>query len=286
VFRIKFKRDPSPDALNFAYFTLDYKPPAVLPDLSLVATGLKSIAVGQLNVQIFDKEDHYLGQNYPGQSDISFVLRLLGQTPVGSTIAPVVNPPAEQIDTLLFGGGDGDPNDTPPGGTGPGEIPARGGWKVTQDVYDVKVYLSSLVPGFNTKYTLTLNFSNEKFAKPNELLDPNSTAEPTDGFTAPDGSSSSSPFGGGGAGGGLASPLAGLPDANLAPDSDIAGIGLGVNEQFDAPPAAALGSARNVGATAKAPSGLALAIGLGVLPLGAGLAGIVVMRRRRDSFAI
>src|SRR5205085_2867643 len=141
-----------------------------------------SIAVGQLQVHVHDKEDHYLGQNYPGQSDISFILRLLGQTPVGATIMPVVAPPAEQIDTLLFGGGDGDPSDTPPGGTGPGEIPARGGFQVKQDVYDIKVYLSSLVPGFNTKYTLTLNFSNEKFNKPSEVVDPNGTAEPSDGF--------------------------------------------------------------------------------------------------------
>jgi hypothetical protein len=126
VYRVKFKRDTSPGALNFAYFTLDYKPTAQLPDLSFAVTGLKAIAVGQMNVRIFDLEDHYLGQNYPGQSDISYVLRLLGQTPLAPAM-PIIAPPAEQIDTLLFGGGDGDPNDTPPGGAGPGEIPARGG---------------------------------------------------------------------------------------------------------------------------------------------------------------
>ncbi len=281
VYRIKFKRDPNPDALNFAYFTLDYKPVATVPDLALVAAGLKSLAVGQLNVRIFDQEDHYLGQNYPGQSDISYVLRLLEQTPL-APVMPIVRPPAEEIDTLVYGGGDGDPNDTPPGGGGPGEIPARGGWLVKQDVYDVKVYLSSLIPGINTEYTLRINFTNSKYDKPFELLDPLKNAEPTDGFTAPDFSGGVYPSEGQGQG----SSSNDLSSLDLTPDADIAGIGLGVNEQFTGPPAAALGQSRRLSATAKAPSALAVVAGLVGLPGLFGLVGVLVVRRRRRSFAI
>jgi hypothetical protein len=150
---------------------------------------------------------------------------------------------------------------------------------VKQDVYDVKVYLSSLVPGANLGYKLTVHFTNSKYDKPVELLDPNQTGLPTDGYVPPDFSPD-----------GVTTPSGSRGDSGLTPidavtDSDIAGVGLGVNEQFNAPPSAALGQAREVSAT-KSPSGLVLVVMLGILPAAAGLAGVLVVRRRRRSLAI
>ncbi len=132
--------------------------------------------------------------------------------------------------------------------------------------------------GLNQGYKLHLIFSNEIFGRPFELLDdvpaPAGAIDDESGFTAPprfDGSA------------GLGAPA--LPSIDVAPDGDIAGIGLGVNERLDAREALALGAARtrNVAAVGDPPSTLALVVGMIALPFAAGATAVAALRRRRQA---
>jgi len=267
VYRIKLNRNLAPDALNFVFFSVEFEALYTTPDLALVAAGLSGIPVGDIDVQVYDKDDHYLGQDYPSEGDVEFALGLVGGLPV-----PGLPGVVEQLKPILVGDDTetGDINDVPPGGTG-FDTPERGGFTAKQDLYDIIVLP---VKGFNSEYTLRVGFSDDKFALPFEVLDPESTApgfgsDPveTPSDTSPSGNSSTEP------------PLA---DANVAPDADLGGIGLGINERFEAPPAFAFRGARNVSKTGP-PSGVALVVGLLVAPLGAAVGATLFLRRRRQA---
>ncbi len=267
VYRIKLNRDPSPEALNFVLFSLEFEPQGETPPLSAAVLGLSSIPVGDLDVYVYDKEDHRLGQDYPGGGNIPFVLETLKTTPA--------KPIAEILEPELIS--ESDPNDFPPGGATL-NVPERGGFTAKQDLYDIVV---SAQQGSNAGYTLRIGFSNEKFTTPFEVLDPENVAPP--GFfseigdpTTPPSESPSQSFDSG------TSAIPSLADANVLPDSDLAGIGLGISERFEAPPAVAFRGARNV-SNAAAPSGFALIVALVVAPVGAAAAGTFVLRRRRQA---
>jgi hypothetical protein len=260
--RIQLQRDRSPDALNFVYFTLDFVPTAESPNLALVAAGLSSVAVGDLDVHVWDEDDHYLGENYPGGGgDIGFALDTLAQTP-----AAPAEPPLRD---LLLGTDPGDPTDEPPGGAGL-DVPEHGGFTAKQDIYDIVVTTSI---GFSLGYTLRVTFSNEKFAKPSELL-----GAPLGPITPPadNGSFETPPFTTDS--GSVVEPLV---DLSVLPDSDIAGIGSGINEQFNSKLLTAIGKTRPISANAKPPSTIALIAAMLALPMFAGGGGIWFLRRKR-----
>ncbi len=261
--RIQLKRDPSPDALNFVFFTLDFAPVAQTPNLALVAAGLSNIQVGDLDVHVWDQDDHYLGENYPTGSDVKFAIDLIGQVP---EVGPVVAP---ELSALLLGEDAGDITDEPPGGSGL-DVPEHGGFTAKQDLYDIVVTTGA---GFNIGYTLRVTFTNEKFSSPFELL-----GEPIGPISPPpsNGTVETPPFTSDS--GSVAVPL---PDASVLPDRDIAGIGSGINEQFDSNVLTAIGRTRPISANAKPPSTIALIAAMIALPLVAGGGGIWLLRRRR-----
>jgi hypothetical protein len=161
------------------------------------------------------------------------------------------------------------------GGASLSAVPDRVGFTAVQDEYDVVVQSNG---GAATSYKLTASLSDELFDKPFELLDP-STGEPlrqqADGSLVP-----------------VPEPPSlgnGIPQLGLAPidvDNQIAGIGLGATEQFDAADLSGLRSAmRNTSATGKPPSAVILWLTLFVVPGGLFGATVVAMRRRHvDAF--
>ncbi|MEY2470061.1 MAG: hypothetical protein QOF21_2759, partial [Actinomycetota bacterium] len=261
-YRIELKRDKNPDALNFVYFTLAFAPVAATPDLAFVVAGYPAVSVGDLDVHVWDEDDHYLGENYPGGGgDIGFALDTLAQTP-----AAPAEPPLRD---LLLGTDPGDPTDEPPGGAGL-DVPEHGGFTAKQDVYDIVITTGA---GFNQGYTLTLTFSNELFSKPSELL-----GAPLGPITPPadNGSFETPPFTTDS--GSVVEPLV---DLSVLPDSDIAGIGSGINEQFNSKLLTAIGKTRPISANAKPPSTIALIAAMLALPVFAGGGGVWLLRRKR-----
>lgn len=260
-YRIKLNRNLGPDALNFVFFTLEFEPIFVTPDAAVIAAGLARIPVGDYDVYVYDKEDHYLGQNYPGLGQVNDALGTVSRVPV------VGKPTADFLGTLLLG--DEDPTDYPPGGRGVG-VPERGGFTANQDVYDVVIAAKK---GVQKGYTLRLGFSDEEFATPFELLDPEVSdggfgSDITDVSDVPEVTAGSD---------------AALPEANVAPDNDIAGVGLGAAGRFDAPPSISVSGARSVAATPKAPSAVVLILAMVVLPVAGLGSAFVVLRRRRQA---
>lgn len=262
VYRIKLKRNPAPDALNFVFFSLEFTPIATTPDLSAVAVGYPPVPVGDLDVTIYDEEDHRLGEDYPGGGgDVGFVLDTLATTPL--------KPVSDLLRPVLLGDEAGDPNDVPPGGSS-FNVPERGGFTAKKDTYDIVIAAAN---GPQTGYTLRVGFSDEEFTTPFEVLDPEVSG--SFGSDVDDKSPT------------VEAPTVvdstGLPEATIDPDADIANVGLGVNGRFEAPPTISVSGARNVAATPKAPSGVVLILGLLVAPvLGMG-AVVAVMRRRRQA---
>ncbi len=155
-------------------------------------------------------------------------------------------------------------------------MPERAAISAVQDEYDVVIQLQN---GANAQYTLRAYLSNEVFAKPFESLEKLQEFEDQSGSTdpAPSGFSSIPDA----AGNNSEIPSLGL--APIIPDADIAGIGLGVNEQFDGSKLSLGGVTRNTAAVSKPPSGIALVLALGVLPILLGVAGVGVLRRRRHA---
>ncbi len=171
--------------------------------------------------------------------------------------------------------GPGDPSDLDPGGSGFG-VPERGGFQPKQKFYDIVV---DAAPGVNQNFTLRFTLSNEIFKAPNEILeDPaavfgntdDSSSEPPSSFTDVPLPGDSSGFE--------------LPPAEVLPDSDLAGVGLGVNEQFPQQGLALGGNTRNISSNAAAPSGLALLLGMVLFPLAVTVGFIVVARKRQQVF--
>ncbi len=213
--------------------------------LVAVAAGINPAPLNGLDVYVWDAEDHYLGQNAPG------------------TLDPVFGP--------------GDPEDVPPG-SATFNSPEIGGFKVKQKVYDITVNASR---GLNQTFDLRVTYSNEIFKQPSELLDqlglPPDAAQNDDSSSPPSFFSDRTPSD--------ATTEVTLPQADLLPDADLAGVGLGVSEQFDPQQAGiALGrSTRSISTTASKPSALALVLGLVLLPIAATAAVVVMARRRRQA---
>ncbi len=212
--------------------------------LPIVVAGLNPAPLNGVNLYVWDWEDHYLGQDYPDP-----------------TLEPLVGP--------------GDPDDEPPG-TNTFASPERGSFKAKYRVYDITVQATQ---GVNQGYELRVRFSNEIFTKPFEVLD-DVLGAPTGPIDEPQGSQYAPPFTGG-LGQGVVQPL---PLVDVLADNDIAGIGLGVNEQFNAGQALALGAqTRHIAATAEPPSTLALITGMIAFPIVAGATAVLAVRRRRQA---
>ncbi|HVT78565.1 MAG TPA: hypothetical protein VHD87_16115 [Acidimicrobiales bacterium] len=169
--------------------------------------------------------------------------------------------------------GPGDPTDEPPGSASFNE-PERGGFTAKQRIYDITVQADT---GVNQGYELHLTFSNEIFTPPHEVLDqfgntaaPSDTSSPEPTFTPP--ADTSSP-----------APTIALPEASVAPDQDIAGIGLGTTQEFNPNGFALPPRTRDVAATATPPSGAALVLGLVAFPFAAAGVGVLALRRRRQA---
>lgn len=215
------------------------------PSLAVVAAGLNPPPINGVDVYVYDFEDHYLGQNAPGILD------------------PVAGP--------------GDPEDVPPGSSS-FNVPERGGFKVKHKLYDIVVNAET---GVNKEFTLRVTYSNEIFKTPDELLDDPAAfgGGTTDDASTPNG------FLGGFNDGSIDPELPALDLAPINPDSDIAGIGLGVNEQFDPTDRLSLGGAtRSISASKKAPSALILVFAMILVPLGVGGAAVLGARRRQRGF--
>ena len=173
--------------------------------------------------------------------------------------------------SLLFPGDEGDPYDLPTGASSFNE-PEIGSFKATQPEYDIVVGAD---PGINTGFTLKLTYSNELFDAPFEALDPTDTLEPLDK------SDTTTDFENG-----ITTPPVeeGLAELPVSTDQDIAGVGLGVSEQFDPAALENLDRAtRNISATQKPPSGLALVLGLVVFPTFIIIIVGLTLRRRRHA---
>jgi hypothetical protein len=227
AYRIVLNLDPSPKAQNTVIFEAVFNQTQV-QSLPVVAAGLNPPPAGGVNVYVWDKEDHYLGQD-------------------SAT----------------------DPKDEDPGGASFND-PELGSFTAKQRMYDITVQAEA---GPTSGFDLHVTFSNEIFTRPLEILDqfgnPKAPDAPPDKVLAP-----------------VEAPAVftapALQPAAVAPDSDIAGIGLGVNEQFDPAQFALPPATRTVSAT-EPPSTLVLVVGMVGFPFVAGLAALLVMRRRRQA---
>jgi hypothetical protein len=151
-------------------------------------------------------------------------------------------------------------------------LPERAGFVAAQDEFDLTVQSKR---GVATTYSLSMFMTDELFDRPFELLDP-ITGQPIGTAPVDDGSAFDGIVPGG--------PV--VPQLALAPidsDSQIAGIGLGTTEQFNAD-ALALGRSalRETAATSKPPGGVVLFLTLGLLPLVLVGASVFVLRRRHN----
>ncbi len=210
-----------------------------------------------------------------GKDAVNFVVITLSWDPVET---PDLSTPAaglggEQVpnlDMYLF-----DSPTHPVEGTGGNLflLPERAGFVAMQDEFDL-VITTKRGPGVS--YKISAFMTDEIFGKPFEFLDPVTGAIVTPG---PDGELRPvEPSG-----------RVEIPPLALAPveiDQQIAGIGLGQTEQFDAEALRIGGQAlRRTETTPDPPSGLLLVLALGVVPGGALGAGVFAVRRRHvDAF--
>lgn len=153
-------------------------------------------------------------------------------------------------------------------------MPERAAISATQDEYDVVVQLQD---GVSTNYTIRAYLSNELFDKPFESL------EQLDNPPADSPDTGVGDFFGDTPIGNDNTEIPGLDLAPINADPDIAGIGLGVDEQFNGNQIALGGATRNTAAVSKPPSGIALVLALGVLPIALGVLLVGVLRRRRQA---
>jgi hypothetical protein len=223
-YRVALNLDPNPKALNTVIFEAVFQQTQA-PSLPLVALGLNPPPAGGVNVYVWDKEDHYLGQD--ATTDV---------------------------------------NDPSPGGASFND-PEIGSFTAKQRLYDITVQAEA---GPNNGFDLHVTFSNEIFKKPFEVLDENTFAPPSDNNATPfiPPADTATP---------TAPPL---PPATITPDRDIAGIGLGTDEQFGRGAFALPPQTRTIAST-NPPSTLVLVVGMIGLPFVVGVAAVVLMRRRR-----
>jgi hypothetical protein len=154
-------------------------------------------------------------------------------------------------------------------------IPERLAFEATQDEYDLVVRAGT---GATTGYAIKATMSNELFDKPFELIE-DETSAPSAQPPAADRSGAGV---GTDAGTAISAPLALAP---LDSDQQIAGIGLGTTEQFDAAADLGRNAIRNAAATTKAPSALILWLTLVIFPAALVASMVLVLRRRHTEFA-
>ncbi len=237
AYRIKLNRNMARGAHNAVVITLTWAGRQV-PDLPLVVTAPGLGFLPDLDMYLYDKPDHYLGDDT--EDDDTDKPGCQGCEGVGGV----------SID-----------------------FPERVAFTATQDEYDLVVQATK---GAVTRYTLAAYMTDEVFDKPSELLDEITQVT----GAAPEAIKQFSPP--------AAAPshtldVPGLDLVSPRPDADIAGIGLGVNEQFASEQVALGGVTRTTAATAAAPSGVSLTLTLGVVPLALAGAGAAAVRRRRRS---
>jgi len=172
----------------------------------------------------------------------------------------------DQEDHYLGADSSTNPNDPDPGGASFND-PEIGSFVAKQKIYDITVQAEA---GPNSGFDLHVTFSNEIFKKPFEVLDENSVAPPSDfaPFVPPTDTPAAEVI------------VPTLAPAPIAPDRDIAGIGLGTDEQFGQSSFALPPQTRSIAST-EPPSTLVLVVGLIGFPFVAGVAAVLVLRRRR-----
>jgi hypothetical protein len=196
-----------------------------------------------------------------------------GHTPALALVAAgLSDSDLPDIDLFLYKDADTYLDSADVGGRG-AIVPERIVWQATQDEYDLVVRAGT---GVATEYRITAQLSNEKFGRPNEVLEQqdkfapppdNAGNEPAPTLPTPD----------------LAAPAV-LPLAPIDSDPQISGIGLGTNEQFGTE-ALNLGSGtRTVAARAEPPSTLVLIVAMLFFPAAAAFGAFSVLRRRRNAF--
>jgi hypothetical protein len=197
-----------------------------------------------------------------------------GRTPALALVAAgLSDSDLPDIDLFLYKDADTYLDSADVGGRG-SIIPERIVWQATQDEYDLVVRAGT---GVVTEYRITAQLSNEKFDRPNEVLD-----QP-DRFTPPPDNSGAQPSPVALPTGDLAAPAV-LPLAPIDSDPQISGIGLGTNEQF-ATDTLNLGSrTRTVAAQAEPPSTLVLIVAMLFFPAAAAFGAFSVLRRRRNAY--
>jgi hypothetical protein len=159
-----------------------------------------------------------------------------------------------------------DPKDPSPGGASFND-PEIGSFTAKQRLYDITVVAEA---GPNSGWNLHVTFSNEIFRPPSEILDETNTfVPPADTITPYVPPADSTP---------AIAPI--LPTADVTPDRDIAGIGLGTDEQFAQGSLALPPQTRTIAST-EPPSTLVLIVAMIAIPFVAGVAAVLVMRRRR-----
>lgn len=167
------------------------------------------------------------------------------------------------------------PDDASPGGAGFSDREI-GSFTAKQKLYDFVVASEA---GVNSDFELRVTFSNELFKRPFEILDEISAPQEQSDVPV-----YTPPFVGG-SGPGVVEPL---PTLDIAPDSDIAGIGLGTTEQFDAAQRLALGAsqARAIAAASDPPPAILLVLVLVIIPvLTSGLV-LALLRQRRRALVV
>jgi hypothetical protein len=245
AYRIKLNRDPSPKASNTVYFRLDFEQ-TQLPGLPLVAAGLNPPPLNGYDVNVYDQEDHYLGQNEPDP-----------------TLDPIFGP--------------GDPNDPSPGGSSFND-PEIGSFIAKTDTYD---FVISSQLGIARGFTLRIKLSNELFAPPSEIFE--NLGQPTGPINEPTGSTYAPPFVGG-LGPGLVEPLP-LADVLADNDIAGIGLGTTEQFDRAEAVRLGQQALRNISIKANPPSTLALFLGIVAFPLLVAVTAVVLLRRRRQLFA-
>ncbi len=262
--QLRFNRDHSPGALNFAVVKLEWDPGPEIPDLVLVVAGLGIGHLNDLDMYVWDDTEARLGsESAPG---------LAADTPVGPVLGPIVLGTPEPVCVqICFLFSEGDPSDPDPGGHGVA-FPEIAGFTVTQDKYDL-VIAGAL--GVMQGYTLTVKFSNELFPNPLEVLEDDISAiNPAESIAPPAAI----------AGLDAAPPLAssGLDAAPIGVDRDFAGFGLGSRNELDLVPSPLPSNLRRTVAAARPPSDLVLWLWLAAAPIGLVAVAAVLLRRRRQ----
>ena len=195
------------------YFTLDFVPTAETPNLALVALGLSNTQVGDLDVHVWDRGRPLPRRELPVGSDVKFAST--------SSAKHRPRPSCHRLSDLLLGEDAGDPTDEPPGGNGTRRPRTRRLHRQTRPLRHRRDNQRRVQP---------------RLHPPRHVHERDSSTNPSNCSAHPPGPSPhhpKAPF---------ETPRSPptpdpssipLPDTTILPDRDIAGIGSGINEQFD-----------------------------------------------------